>query len=63
MKTRRDWAVLWYAAVLAAAVGWGYAPPAGTEIAADEPAVESERRAQPSRAVELRHMAQHMVLR
>lgn len=64
MKSGRDWSVLWYAAVLAAAVAWGYAPPAGTEIATDGPvASNSDKASPPPDRLELRRVAQHMILR
>ena len=63
MKSRRDWSVLWYAAVLGAAVAWAYAPPAGTEAATDGLPVASETTSPPLGHLELRRVAQHMVLR
>lgn len=61
---RRGWSVLWYAAVLAAAIAWGYAPPAETEIAAEGPAAGPAERTTPSvDNVELRRVAQQMILR
>jgi hypothetical protein len=64
MKARRDWSVLWYAAVLAAAIAWGYAPPAETEIATDAPlALSGDKTSPPANSLELRRVAQHMILR
>jgi hypothetical protein len=64
MKARRDWSVLWYAAVLAAAIAWGYAPPAETEVATDGPlAVTGDKTSPPANSLELRRVAQHMILR
>jgi hypothetical protein len=64
MHARRNWSVLWYAAVLAAAIAWGYAPPAGTESTAEEPmAAASDRSSPPAHNLELRRVAQQMILR
>lgn len=65
MKTaRRAWSVLWYAAVLAAAIAWGYAPPAETDIATDDTAAVPAERTIPSAGnVELRRVTQQMMLR
>jgi hypothetical protein len=64
MNARRGWSVLWYAAVLAAAVGWGYAPPADTVIASDAPiAATAGKDGPPMHRLELRHVAQQMILR
>jgi hypothetical protein len=64
MKTRRDWAVVWYAAVLVAALAWGYMPPAGTEFVVDGVTVTNAGKSNPpAHRVELRRVAQQMVLR
>ena len=64
MKARRDWSVLWYAAVLAAAIAWGYAPPAVTEITNDGPtAAAADKSSPPANRLELRRVAQQMILR
>jgi hypothetical protein len=63
MKARRDWSVLWYAAVLGAAVAWGYAPPAETETALRASTAASSGDSFPSNRLELRHVAQQMILR
>jgi hypothetical protein len=64
MRSGRDWSVLWYAAVLIAAVAWGYAPLSGTSIVSAGPAARSDERAgAPPDRLELRRVAQHMILR
>jgi hypothetical protein len=64
MKTRRDWAVVWYAAVLVAALAWGYVPPAGTELDVDgATVVNAGKSSPPANRLELRRVAQQMVLR
>jgi hypothetical protein len=64
MKAGRNWSVLWYAAVLLAAIAWGYAPPVETEVTNDGPVVASVDKASPAtNHLELRRVAQHMILR
>ena len=64
MKSGRHWSVLWYAAVLAAAIAWGYAPPVETEVATDGPVAASvEKASLPANHLELRRVTQHMILR
>jgi hypothetical protein len=64
MKAGRNWSVLWYAAVLAAAIAWGYAPPVATEVAIEGPVAASVEKATPStNHLELRRVAQHMIMR
>jgi hypothetical protein len=64
MKARRNWSVLWYAAVLAAAIAWGYAPPAGTESTGEEPVIAGgDKSSLPANNLELRRVAQQMILR
>jgi hypothetical protein len=61
---RRAWSILWYAAVLAAAIAWGYAPPAETDVATDDAeAVQAEQIDPSVDNVELRRVTQQMMLR
>ena len=64
MKPQRDWSFLWYAAVLGAAVAWGYAPPAGSNRSIEDSLAQradGDNRA--ANHLELRRVAQQMILR
>ncbi|MBX6366685.1 MAG: hypothetical protein IRZ04_01820 [Rhodospirillales bacterium] len=63
-SARHPWSVLWYAAVLAAAIAWGYVAPAETDTANDDAAAVAVERIAPFvDNAELRRVAEQMILR
>lgn len=61
MSAKPAWTMVWYAAVLAAALGWGYANPGYTEES--EGAVTVQPADAGTGRLDLRRLAQQMLMR